>query len=62
MNRCLICNRKLKDEESRSRGIGPVCWDRVIKLAKKERKRELELKRRTAKNINGQVNLFGDNE
>lgn len=60
MNRCLICNRKLKDEESRLRGIGPVCWDRVIKIAKEERKREIELKKKASKNIDGQVNLFGD--
>lgn len=29
IGRCGNCNRTLTDEESRSRGIGPDCWDRL---------------------------------
>ena len=28
--RCGRCNRKLKDENSKSLGFGPVCWGKVI--------------------------------
>jgi hypothetical protein len=28
--RCLCCERELKDEESIQRGYGPVCWDKIV--------------------------------
>ena len=29
MKRCRYCHRRLKDEESIARGIGPVCYSRL---------------------------------
>jgi len=31
--RCILCNKKLVDEESIARGIGSECYQGVIKLA-----------------------------
>lgn len=31
MIRCRICGRELKDPESVKRGVGPVCWKKLIK-------------------------------
>lgn len=27
--RCFVCNRRLTDSESLSRGVGPSCWERI---------------------------------
>lgn len=63
MDRCLICHRKLKDAESRKRGIGPVCWHRVMKVAKEERQRRKNSKHKKGSEIPGQLNLFqGDSK
>lgn len=60
MDRCLICHRKLKDSESQKRGIGPVCWRRVMKVAKEERERRKarRLKNKNITEIPGQMSLF----
>lgn len=28
-NNCALCNRKLEDETSVSRGVGPICWGKL---------------------------------
>lgn len=61
MDRCLICHRKLKDEESKKRGMGPTCWSRVMKVVKEDKARR---RARATQNkqvngeIPGQVSLF----
>jgi hypothetical protein len=57
VQRCLICGKPLKDEESKARKIGPTCWKIIERLALEERlKRQTELKlKREAK---GQTTLF----
>jgi hypothetical protein len=58
LQRCLICNRVLKGEESISRKIGPTCWLRLQKVAKEDRakrKARLKLKNNTLK---GQMTIF----
>jgi hypothetical protein len=58
LQRCLICNRALKGEESISRKIGPTCWLRLQKVAKDDRakrKARLKLKRNVLK---GQLTIF----
>lgn len=40
-DRCIICHRKLIGDESRRRGLGPVCYARVHKIQKEAKaKRE----------------------
>jgi hypothetical protein len=48
----------LKDSESRNRGIGPVCWRRVTKVAKEERQRRKNNKHKKETEIPGQLNIF----
>lgn len=36
---CAKCGRELKDEKSRQRGYGPVCWKKIQK-AKEEQQHE----------------------
>jgi hypothetical protein len=58
LQKCLICNRRLKDEESITRKIGPTCWHRLQKVAKEDRakrKAKLKLKKNVLK---GQVTMF----
>lgn len=62
MDHCLICHRKLKDSESRKRGIGPVCWRRVMKVAKDERQRRKDAKHRKESEIPGQLNIFSEED
>jgi len=62
VDRCLICHRKLKDSESRKRGIGPVCWRRVMKVAKEERQRRKNYKHRKGSEIPGQLNIFSEED
>ncbi|MCM0648670.1 DUF6011 domain-containing protein [Clostridium swellfunianum] len=58
MQRCLICNRKLVDEESIKRKIGPNCWSLVQRLAKEEKaKRKAKLKFKKYE-VEGQVTIF----
>jgi hypothetical protein len=58
LQRCLICNRKLKDEESIERKIGPSCWQVILKLAKEEKaKRKARLKF-NKNEVKGQVTIF----
>lgn len=61
MDRCLICHRKLKDAESKKRGIGPTCWRRVAKVIKEDkerRKANIAQRRGLTGEIPGQINLF----
>lgn len=61
MDRCLICHRKLKDEESKKRGMGPTCWRRVMKVVKEDkerRKANIAKRRGLTGEIPGQINLF----
>ncbi|HIG0360419.1 TPA: DUF6011 domain-containing protein [Clostridium sporogenes] len=61
MDRCLICHRKLKDEESKKRGIGPTCWRRVAKVIKEDkerRKASIAQRRGSIGEIPGQINIF----
>lgn len=58
LQRCLICNRGLKGEESINRRIGPTCFNRLQRVAKEEkekRKARLKLKNST---IKGQISMF----
>lgn len=60
-DRCFLCHRKLKDQLSKSRGLGPTCWSKIKKLDKQEkikRKQKLETKRLKDTLIKGQVSLF----
>lgn len=61
MDRCLICHRKLKDENSRQRGMGPTCWHRVMKVVKEDKERK-KARRASRKKINagvkGQITFF----
>ena len=56
MARCLICHRKLRDQESIDRKIGPTCFSRLRKLnleektKKKARKAESKRKAEIIKN------------
>ena len=34
---CGVCGRTLKDEASRARGIGPECWNQVLRILEDER-------------------------
>lgn len=27
--RCIRCGRLLKDDESKERGFGPICWEKI---------------------------------
>lgn len=58
-DRCIICNRKLKDNESKRRGLGPVCYARVNKIVKADKKKKLERKilKEKIKPLNGQINI-----
>lgn len=58
-DRCIICGRKLEDSESKKRGVGPVCYARVNKIVKAERKKKLERKilREKIKPLSGQINI-----
>lgn len=61
MNRCLICHRKLNDDESIKRGMGPTCYRRVMKVVKEDKARrraKKEQKSKLHKEIPGQINLF----
>lgn len=59
MDRCLICHRKLKDDESKRRKIGPTCWKRVMKVAAEEKaKRRARREHKKEIKIPGQMNLF----
>lgn len=61
MDRCLICRRKLKDKESKKRGMGPTCWRRVMKVVKEDkarRKADVAKRRGLTWKIPGQINLF----
>lgn len=56
--RCLLCKRKLKSEESQARGMGSSCWKKLKKLDKEEkrkRKLRLEEKKRKEELIKGQI-------
>ncbi len=60
-DRCMLCHRKLKDIESKSRGLGPVCWGKLVKLDKQEKaKRKARREERKVKIqvLEGQVNMF----
>jgi hypothetical protein len=58
LQRCLVCGKPLKDEESISRKIGPTCWELVIKIAKEEKAHRKVKQRLKALENNGQVNFF----
>jgi hypothetical protein len=56
--RCLLCKRKLKTEESKKLGLGSTCKKKLMKLdkeEKKKRKQKLEEKKRKAELIKGQI-------
>lgn len=60
-DRCILCHRKLKDQLSKSRGLGPTCWSklkRLDKAEKKKRKERLEAKKLKEQLIKGQISLF----
>lgn len=61
-DRCLVCHRKLKDEESKRRGMGPTCWRRVMKVVKadKKRRKERRVLKKISHQIEGQINLFDE--
>jgi len=64
MDRCLICHRKLRDEESITRKIGPTCFARLRKLTKEEKARKrakAENKRRQQEVLRNQINMFETN-
>lgn len=59
--RCLLCHRKLKDDESRARRLGPTCWHKLKKLDKQEKakqKERHEVKKLKDMILKGQVSLF----
>lgn len=56
MARCLICHRQLKDAESIARQLGPVCYARVMQVAKEERERRKAKKEQ--RGIKGQISIF----
>ena len=65
MARCLICHRKLKDQESINRKIGPTCFGKLKKLNKQEkakRKAREENKRRQQEVLRNQISIFGEGE
>lgn len=41
MPNCSICNRKLSDPESVKRGIGPICYNRMLAEREKEEQQEI---------------------
>lgn len=43
-DRCILCHRPLIDQESKKRGLGPVCYARVNKIVKADKKKKLERK------------------
>jgi hypothetical protein len=51
MDRCLICNRKLKDKVSIQRKIGPTCFNRLKKVKQM-------YKRKRPEKVKGQISLF----
>lgn len=51
--KCLICGRKLRSEESIRCGIGPVCLRAVNKVRK-----EMQKKKVKAKKLKGQIGMF----
>ena len=58
-DRCILCNRPLKDKESKERGLGPVCNARVNKIVKSDRKKKQERKllKEKIKPLSGQINI-----
>lgn len=57
-DRCLLCKRKLKSEESRKLGLGSSCLKKLKKLDKEEKKKrkiKLEEKKRKAELVKGQI-------
>ena len=61
MNKCLICNRKLKSEESIKRGIGSTCFARLNKIIKEDRERKHTRQKqfkREKEIAKEQINLF----
>lgn len=60
-NRCILCHRKLKDPESKARGLGSRCWAKLKKLDKQEKikkKERREAKKSKIQLIKGQINIF----
>jgi len=58
---CLICHRKLKSAESRARGLGKTCWNKLKKLDKDEKKRKKakqEANKLKEEIIKNQINVF----
>lgn len=58
--RCLLCKRKLKSEESQARGMGTSCWKKLKKLDKEEkrkRKIRIEAKKRKDELLKGQISF-----
>jgi len=65
MNRCLICHRKLKDQESINRKIGPTCFARIQKVTKEEKARKKarkEANKRNADILKNQISIFEEDE
>lgn len=61
LDRCLICHRKLKDDVSKKRGIGPTCWRRVMKVVKADREKrraKMAHSRRISGELKGQITFF----
>lgn len=59
-DRCLLCKRKLKSEESRKLGLGSSCLRKLRKLDKEEkikRKIKLEAKKRKEELLKGQISF-----
>lgn len=48
--RCQNCGRKLTDPESRQRGYGPECWDKISGIHISEMEEEEQ--------IDGQMSIF----
>lgn len=64
-NRCRVCNRPLKDDVSKARGIGPKCFERLIKLDKSLKVHKIKIRKVKAhkiKQIEGQINMFNEVE
>jgi len=58
---CLICHRKLKSTESRARGLGIKCWNKLKKLDKDEKKRKKakqDANKLKLEIIKNQINVF----
>jgi len=62
---CLICHRKLKSAESKARGLGKTCWNKLKKLDKDEKKRrkaKQDANKLKSEIIKGQMNVFKELE